>query len=128
LYYLSYTTIWHQASLIKRELFTKIGMYNESYKIASDWDFWLRSIIVNKCSLKYLPIPFSIFDTTGIGSNKKYNDIALKEKKDIYLSYFSLTSFYFYRLLHQFEGSLVFKMYRKVYRIFVSKRTVLIVN
>ncbi|MEI6752102.1 MAG: glycosyltransferase family 2 protein [Paludibacter sp.] len=122
LYYLSYTTIWHQASLIKTELFNNLGLYNENFKIASDWDFWLKSIIVNKCSYKYLAFPFSIFDTTGVGSDKKYIHISMNEKKEIFLFYFSSLQYYFFQYLRRFEKSLFCRILRKVFRVLNNKR------
>jgi len=32
----------HQSTLIKRSLFLEHGCYDEGFRIAADWDFWLR--------------------------------------------------------------------------------------
>ena len=65
----------HPASFIKRELFAKIGMYDETYKIVSDWKFFLQAIVIENVSLKYIPLAISIFDTSGISSqNKRSNE------------------------------------------------------
>ena len=61
----------HPASFIKRELFAKIGMYDETYKIVSDWKFFLQAIVIENVSLKYIPLAISIFDTSGISSQIK---------------------------------------------------------
>jgi glycosyltransferase involved in cell wall biosynthesis len=124
LYYLSFSTIWHQATFIKRNLFSSIGRYNELYKIASDWDFWLRAIILNRCSVKYLEFPFAIFDTTGIGSNVRFIQIAQKERKEIFLTHFSYYRYYHYKLLRWFEESLIMKAFRKSYRILVISKVI----
>ena len=117
LYYLSYTTIWHQASLIKTELFDTLGLYNENYKIASDWDYWLKSLIVNKCSNKYLAFPFSIFDTTGIGSDDKQSKAIANERKSIFLSYFSNFQYKYFLNLRRLEKSLLWRVFRKIKKL-----------
>ena len=33
-------TLWHPVSFIKRDLFNQLGLYNENFKIASDYDFF----------------------------------------------------------------------------------------
>ena len=62
-----YRTINHQASFIKKEAFEKYGLYNENYKIASDFE---QFVIFHKngCSFKYLPITISLFDMEGISN------------------------------------------------------------
>ncbi len=69
IYYLFHDNIWHPASFIKRELFNRIGLYNEKYQIASDYDFFFNAIIINKASTVYIPFPIAFYDTSGISSN-----------------------------------------------------------
>lgn len=49
-YFLS-STIPHQATFIKRNLFDKIGYYDISYKVSADWVFWIKAIVENKCTV-----------------------------------------------------------------------------
>ena len=46
-------------------------MYDETYKIVSDWKFFLQAIVIENVSLKYIPLAISIFDTSGISSQIK---------------------------------------------------------
>ena len=48
----------HPASLIKRQLFDN-ELYNEHYKIISDWDFWVKCIILKNCTTKHISMPIS---------------------------------------------------------------------
>ncbi len=59
----------HQASLINRALFAEIGNYNESYRIVSDFDFFLRAIVVHKKTYQKVDLNFSYFNLLGISSN-----------------------------------------------------------
>jgi len=62
--------ILHTASITKRELFLKYGVYRaEEYHLTADWVFFLYAIYKYNATYIYLPIPFTIMTTTGITSN-----------------------------------------------------------
>ncbi len=69
----------HQASLIRREIFNEIGMFNETYKIVSDFDFFLRAIIIFRKSYQKVDIDFCYFNLDGISHNKSFFDLAKNE-------------------------------------------------
>ena len=56
----------HASSFIKSELI-KGEKYNENYKIASDWEFWIKLSLRN-ASFRHIDKFVSYFDTTGISS------------------------------------------------------------
>jgi len=62
------TSIPHQATFIKRELFLKYGMFDEAFKIAGDYDFLLRLVIKHSVKAQYVPVLCSYFDRNGISS------------------------------------------------------------
>jgi glycosyltransferase involved in cell wall biosynthesis len=71
----------HQAMFIKRDLFNKLGLYNEKLKIVADWEFNIKSIIFNNCTLKYLDFPIVYYDMSGISfRNQK---LSINEKNQI---------------------------------------------
>ena len=78
----------HPASFIKRSLFDKVGKYNEDFKIAADWEFWLKAIFLFQASYKRLPIPISIFNLEGISSKPGSATILSTEKNTVYDKYF----------------------------------------
>ena len=59
----------HQASFIKKDLFERTGMYNENFKIVSDWKFFVDAIIINNCTIKHIQEFISYFNANGIGSS-----------------------------------------------------------
>ncbi|GAT62862.1 glycosyltransferase family 2 protein [Paludibacter jiangxiensis] len=61
-------SIPHQAAFIKRALFEKYGLYDESYSVVSDWLFFVKTIIFGNVSLKYININITNFDPYGISS------------------------------------------------------------
>ena len=56
----------HQASFIRKSLFKKFGNYREDLRIASDWYFFYRTLVMNGASIEPLCKTIAIFDTTGI--------------------------------------------------------------
>ena len=47
-------TIMHPASFIRSSLFEK-GLYDESYRIIADIKFFIQKIIIENCTVEYLP-------------------------------------------------------------------------
>lgn len=82
-------TIIHQATLIKKELFTKVGLYNESLKIVSDWEFFIKALFKENCSYQSSNLILSVFDSDGISSKPENREISLKERNDILELHFS---------------------------------------
>lgn len=80
MYHLYTASITHQSSFIRRNLLLKYP-YDEKYRISSDWKFFLQSIILNDCSIKFVNEKVSIFDTNGVSS--KNSDISWKERESI---------------------------------------------
>jgi glycosyltransferase involved in cell wall biosynthesis len=78
-----YSTIPHQSCFIKTKLLHQRGLYNENLKIASDLEFWLKTIVLTGVSYKYLNILVSIRDMNGI-SDMNYEQGQIPEE-DLYL-------------------------------------------
>lgn len=83
-------TLSHQSSFIRRKLFFDFFLYNEDYKIASDWEFFIYAICYKNVSYKYLRTTISNFDFTGISSIDKFRHIAADERNKTLEKYFPL--------------------------------------
>ena len=66
-----YGTINHSCTFIKRDLFQKYGLYDESLKIVSDWKFFLLTVGVNNVKVEYVDKIVSEFDMTGISNQNE---------------------------------------------------------
>lgn len=77
--------IKHQASLIRRQLFDRFGLYNERLKIVADWEFFLKTIGLGEASYKYLDIDITCFDNNGISNNSA--PLTSKERETIIKTY-----------------------------------------
>jgi glycosyltransferase involved in cell wall biosynthesis len=73
--------IKHQASFIKRNLFDKFGLYNESNKIVSDWEFFIKTVGLQNASYRYIDEDITFFDNGGISNNS--NIVCLAERNKI---------------------------------------------
>lgn len=89
---LFYGYIPHQACLIKRKLFDKVGLYRQDLKIASDWAFFLDAFLLHGASYSHYPGVISYFSTNGIscrpGTNhlpRQEQILVLKEKYPLFM-------------------------------------------
>lgn len=75
-------SIIHCATFIKRNQFAEY-LYSEKYKIVSDWEFFLKKIVIENASLKYIDLFISNFDMGGISSLNQYRDIQNEERIEV---------------------------------------------
>jgi glycosyltransferase involved in cell wall biosynthesis len=61
-------TLNHSSAYIRRDLFDKYGLYDESLKIVSDWKWYLQAIIWGNEKIEYANIDVTLFDMTGIST------------------------------------------------------------
>ncbi|MGK0376612.1 MAG: glycosyltransferase involved in cell wall biosynthesis [Patiriisocius sp.] len=62
------TTLAHQSTFIKRELFQRYGLYREDLKLKSDWEFFVRTIILNKCTTISIGVILTDYNLDGVSS------------------------------------------------------------
>ena len=55
----------HQASFIRRELFDRYGMYDDTMRMDADWDWFLRVIGFNEVTLEYRNVDIAYFEANG---------------------------------------------------------------
>lgn len=74
-------TINHCSTLIKRDLFDKYGLYDESLKIVADWKFFLEVVGIHNESIVYKDCIVSIFNMDGISNSNK--EVEKKEREKV---------------------------------------------
>jgi hypothetical protein len=95
-------SISHQATFIRRKLFDEYGLYDDTYKIASDWIFFLKTIGLNNVKVKYIDINVVYFNMDGISNtNLSLSD---KERTDILQSLLSPVIFEDYQHFIKMES------------------------
>jgi glycosyltransferase involved in cell wall biosynthesis len=78
----------HPAQFIKRSLFDEHGNYLTSFKLSSDYAFFVKLFFTTNLSLRHVPIPIAVFDLSGISSSPKHVDLFYSERKEIQDQYF----------------------------------------
>ena len=82
-----FSCISHQATFIKKELLERYP-YDESYKIASDWKFWIETIVINNCNFEFSNVVVAIQDQTGISTSHLNTELENNERQRIIFSFF----------------------------------------
>lgn len=78
-------TLNHDCAYIKRSLFDKFGYYNEEMKICSDWEWYVRAIVLGNVEPVYVNIDVTIFDMNGVSESAGKNKHIIKKERSEYL-------------------------------------------
>lgn len=85
------TSLPHQSTFFCQEVFKKIGLYDEKYKIVSDRDFYIRCFLSNQFVFKHIKYPLTVFDLGGLSNNILHQekhllecDLMLRDQYGIY--------------------------------------------
>ena len=90
----------HTSLFIKKKIINKIGLYNEKFKISSDFDYFMRKKEEFK-NLEIVNNGYAEFDTNGFSSAPSMRiKIVLEESRIL----FKYTGNIFYLFLHFFYG------------------------
>lgn len=81
-------TLPHPATFIKKGVFDKIGKYDESLVIVSDWKFFIESICKFNSSYIRIDEVFSTFYMNGLSSSSQNKILIVKEKQKVLNSEF----------------------------------------
>lgn len=73
-------TLNHQSSFISKKLFSDT-LYDEKYKIVSDWKFFIEKLIFQNCSFAVMPVKVALFEGGGISDTDR--ELDAKERKDV---------------------------------------------
>lgn len=76
-------TLMHQSTFIRRDAFDRFGMYNERYRIVSDWEWFFKALMVYNASYQTLDFVVSIFDGEGISNSHKAIRLHNNEREQV---------------------------------------------
>ena len=79
----------HQAVFIKRNLFHQYFLYNEDYKICSDWEFFIVVICLYQATYKHIDEIICYYDFSGISAKPENFHIYETEREITLKKYFS---------------------------------------
>jgi len=110
----------HAATLIKRNLFEKIGLYNENNKIVSDWEFFMEALFIHRSSHFVIDDLFlSEQEKEGISASSM--SLHLQERKNVLKNKFPLF-IDDYRLLRFYMTSKTFRRYKQLIEVLLPIR------
>jgi glycosyltransferase involved in cell wall biosynthesis len=73
-------TLPHQATLIRRELFSRFGYYDEQLRITSDWQFFVQVLLEKGVSYQHIPHTLAYFNMDGISCRPATGGLARQEQ------------------------------------------------
>lgn len=91
--YLLRNMLPHQASFIRRRLFARYGLHDESFRIASDYEMFARLIERHKASTFHVPKVLACFDGEGISKDPRRRMLRKAENHRVRKMYFPLYRF-----------------------------------
>ncbi len=79
-------TLNHDCAYIKRSLFEQFGYYNENMKICSDWEWYVRAIVLSNVQPVYINMDVTIFDMNGVSESAGKNKHIIQQERSEYLA------------------------------------------
>lgn len=71
----------HQSIFMRKSMMQTLGGFNEKYKIAADWDMFIK-VKKNNYKIEYIPKIVSEFDISGVSNQKTYTSELHKIRKE----------------------------------------------
>lgn len=80
---LVYSTISHPASFTRRNLFDRVGIFDETFRIAGDLEFFFRAIIINSATTKFIDQAITHFSGGGVSMT---SPITIEKEKEVIIN------------------------------------------
>lgn len=114
-YKLYFDTFPHQATFIKRFLFYENGLYDTSYKILADWNWFAKLVVKYNPTVVFIPRKISIYEGGGMSDNNNWIVERDRIRKEVF--YFSHT---FYKDVKNVSIIEKYRFIRTIYIILLS--------
>jgi len=85
----------HPATLISRNCLLRLGMYDISLRLVSDWKFFFLAVVKENVSYKHVPFPISVFPFDGMSSQDKFNELQQLERNLVINKHFGVYFFWY---------------------------------
>mgnify|MGYP001019914496 CR=1 FL=1 len=124
-YYLYNGGICHQSQFIKKELFIKYGLYDESYRLSADYELQIRLIVKHNISTFYIPHAISVFSILDSPMRTHANSqLSLIERRKAQENNFSPGLLELLDDYHKIKRSPALRVARKLGNIAIFKKIV----
>ena len=110
-------TINHDPTYIRRDIYEKYGLYDDTLKIVSDWKWFVQSVVIGGEDVYYVPIDVTIFDMTGISeTNLKAREDERRQELDKMFPKAIMSDYYSYHFpLAQYKRLKKHNVWKLVY-------------
>ncbi len=75
------TTLPHQSSAFRRDLFERVGLYDTRFKMGGDHEFYLRSIVTRGATTRKVPVPLALQVWGGFSNRPDTYGLLREERK-----------------------------------------------
>jgi glycosyltransferase involved in cell wall biosynthesis len=89
--YFSGASLFHPSTFIKKSLFETYGLYNESLKIVSDWEFFIKAIMLNNEIARKISFEIAVVEDDGISRKKENTRLLQQEIRKVLEDHFPLS-------------------------------------
>jgi glycosyltransferase involved in cell wall biosynthesis len=79
----------HPATIYKKDAFERCGVFNTTYKIASDYEWYVRALLKYNLQFKRIHLILTQFNKGGISTQKDNSSFIKKEKEKVRKTYYS---------------------------------------
>lgn len=76
------TTLPHQSSAFRRDLFERVGLYDTRFRMGADHEFYLRAVVARGATSRKVPVPLAL-QVWGGFSNRPQNFALLREERQL---------------------------------------------
>jgi glycosyltransferase involved in cell wall biosynthesis len=90
----------HPSCLIQKKLFELNGLYDETFKITADYNFFLKVFFKGNCTFRHLKYPVSVFQVGGLSSSKINENQHFEERKRAFVENLGVDTYNFYKKRH----------------------------
>ncbi|NMH86351.1 glycosyltransferase family 2 protein [Flavivirga algicola] len=84
--YFMRSSLPHQSTLFKKDVFKKMGGYDETYKIISDRAFYLKCFLSDQFQFTHVKYFLTLFDMEGVSNNDDYRKKKIEEDERMFKS------------------------------------------
>ena len=78
----------HPATFYKKSIFSRIGTFNEAYKILGDYEWNARALVKHRVIFQYIDVITALFSTDGISNSDRNRVLIDAERSKIIQEYF----------------------------------------
>lgn len=75
------STFWHPCVFIRSDLFKNNGLYNTTFKIVGDYEFFVRCLLKPNVTTEYINEFITLFDGNGISNDSSQDNLQKQERE-----------------------------------------------